>query len=234
MPLIQILCELQEIDQEWNEKGRLYQAVRRRLAGDSELADLRQTYEAQQQELQALTTHLHNTELELDGLNQRLEQAVSDLYGGQVKAPKELENLRQDSEHMRERIAELEEEALTAMSGIDELQQAVQVSADAVSAREAQRAAERGELQGHYSSLHARLQQLQTRREELRANVQEGALALYDELRTKKAGQALAPLKEGVCQICRVSVPSMKIEMAQVGEAVALCDGCGRILYPLA
>jgi predicted nucleic acid-binding Zn-ribbon protein len=233
MPLIQMLCELQEIDQEWVEKGRLYQAVRQRLTDDSELNARRQARETQQQELQAQTTRLHNAELELDGLNDPLEQTVGDLYGGRIRAPKELEHLRQDSEHMRIRIGELEEEALAAMTHIEELQAAIQHTSGELQAFEAQRLAERSELQGHYSTLHARLQQLQSRRQALRGRIQESALALYDELRVKKGGQALASLKEGVCQVCRVSVPSAKIEAVQRGESIALCDGCGRILYPV-
>jgi len=56
-------------------------------------------------------------------------------------------------------------------------------------------------------------------------------LRFYDQLRAKKAGMALSPMKDRVCQTCRVTVPTCKAQMVESRQAIVTCEGCGRILY---
>ncbi|HHX63543.1 MAG TPA: hypothetical protein GX702_01490 [Chloroflexi bacterium] len=231
MTLLQTLHELQEIDQEWVEKGRLYQTVRRQIADQSNLQAMRDAQTQREEEQTATRNSLRDIELEMEGLQERLRQTDSELYSGRISSPRELEALRQDAEVLRQRISRLEEQALDTMSRIDALQEATESGRQALRDYEAWWAGEHEALVTRYRELHARLQALQRRRDEIRAALGRAELALYDELRAKKGGIALAPMKEGTCQTCRVTVPSHKIRMVHSGESVVTCEGCGRILF---
>jgi len=90
--------------------------------------------------------------------------------------------------------------------------------------------AEHEALIQQHEKLRARLQQLKSDREKLRSGLERAELSLYDELRRDKGGMALAPMRDGVCQVCRVTIPSHKVRTVARGDTVVTCEGCGRIL----
>jgi hypothetical protein len=231
MSLIQLLIQLQAIDQEWDEKARLYQAAKQRLADQSELESRRQAQRHLAEGLSALRGRLRDAELELASLQQKARETGAALYGGRIRSPKELESLRQDLEHLQKRIAQLEDQVLLAMTEVDELEAATKRGEEELNAFEPRWFNERESLSKQVEAWRARLKQLQNDREHFRSALGRAELALYDDLRSKKAGLALASIQNGICQTCRVAVPSHKTQVAEAGEGLVTCDGCGRILY---
>ncbi len=232
MDLIQALIRLAAVDEEWDEKGRVYQDARERLTNPHELTERRERQQGLVQLAAQARARLANVELELESLQTHVSQVDKDLYGGQITAPRELENLRRDSEQLRAQMAHLEDQGLELMTLSEDLDAQVQDGAAALAAFEETWEQGTAEAREIYSTLRARLQQLQSERERLRATVPVREMALYDELRRTKGGRPLAPMRDGVCQICHVTVPRHKITIAEGGQdAVATCEGCGRILY---
>ena len=232
MHLLQALRQLQAIDREWDEKGLLYRSVRQRLSDQSELEAKRKAQHRRVEELSALRGQLHDLELKLSGLQEKAKQVETDLYSGRITSPRELENLRQDSDYLKKRVSGLEDQALMIMTEVDDLEVATQHGEEALRTFETQWAQDHESLIAQYKDSRARLQQLQSSREQLRATLERADLALYDELRDRKGGIALAPAKNGLCQTCRVTVPSYKAKLVEAGETAETCEGCGRILYP--
>jgi uncharacterized protein len=228
---IQILLQLQGIDQEWDEKGRVYQATRQRLSDHAPLEARREAQRLLQERLAAAHARLRDADLELGSLNAKSQEIEQSLYSGRVRSPRELEGLEQDRQLLRKRISQVEDQVLNGITENDELEAATKCDAEELLAFETQWNSERQTLNTQYQALRARLQQLQPLREKLRSALPRAELALYDDLRAKKAGVALAPIKGGICQICRVTMPSLKIQDIERGESVITCEGCGRILY---
>lgn len=231
MTVIQRLRELYVLDQEWDEKRPLFQSVRQRLADQSELEARREAQRRRTTDLGALQSRLRDNELELAGVQQKAHEVETSLYGGRVGSPRELENLQRDSELLHKHIAQLEEAILVTMTEIDDLEKAVGLGTQELKAFEAAWAKQQETLTAQYRTLHERLTALRDRRDKIRATLARAELILYDELRATKAGVALAPMKQGICQICRVTSPNSKVEAVATGEVVITCEGCGRILY---
>lgn len=232
MDLIQALIRLAAVDEEWDEKGRIYQEARERLTNPRELNERRERQERLVQSAADVRARLANIELELESLQAHVSQVEKDLYGGEITAPRELENLRRDSEQLRAQMAHLEDQGLELMALLEDLETQVRNGAADLAAFEETWEQGTAEARETYSTLRARLQQLKIERERLRATVPAREMALYDELRRTKGGRPLAPMRDGVCQICHVTVPRHKITIAEGGQdAVATCEGCGRILY---
>jgi predicted nucleic acid-binding Zn-ribbon protein len=231
MTLLQTLWELQTVDQEWDQKAQLFQALRRRLSDHSALSARQEEQHSHEAQLSAARARLRDLELEIASLQSKFRQVEESLYGGRVRAPKELENLGQDREQLQKRISALEDQALELMTGVDELETQVAEGTEALRAFEVQWLQDDQASLTQGRELKARLEALQAKREQLRSLVGRGALALYDELRARKAGIAMATVKNGICQICRVAAPVAKIEAAASGESAVTCEGCGRILH---
>lgn len=231
MKRIDSLRALQVVDLEWDSKARRYQTLRANLSDQSELASRRSQRQALQAELAAAKSSLRNAELELAGLQQKAHAVEKELYSGRNIAPKELDNQRRDSMQLKQRIGALEEHVLELMSQVEDLEARDRDMDAELLTYEREAAALREQQTEEYAQLRLRLKALQETRDRLRGTLGRADLALYDELRSKKSGTALAPLVDGVCQICHVTVPTSKVSLVEAGEQVATCEGCGRILY---
>lgn len=232
MRLAQTLCQLYALDREWDEKVRIYQSIVQRITDQSERDTMRETQRRRTEELAASRSALQNAELELDSLMQKAADVDKSLYGGGVISPRELDSLRQDAEHMKGHISDLEDQILEGITQVEQLEAETSEGRQELQTFEERWAQEHEELTAQYKALRARLQEVQKQRDELRASLDAATLSLYDELRAKKAGVALAPMKSGVCQVCHVTIPSYKARSVDRGEGVITCEGCGRILYP--
>jgi len=231
MTLVQQLLHLHNMDQEWDEKYGQYQMVRQGIADQSALNAHRARKQAADDVLSSTRGKLRNMELEMATLQTREKELQKELYGGGVLAARELDNLRKDHEHTQKRLVAIEDEILLAMAEVDDLEEADREAVNALDAYESTYAREHEALIAKYKVLRTRLEQLKSDRQCVRAGLPSRDLVLYDELRAAKGGKALAPVVDGTCQRCRVSVPARKVAVATRGDAIARCEGCGRILY---
>lgn len=232
MELIQALCRLAEVDDEWDAKTHRFQELRNRLSDDAPLRAKRASQKSLEERLAAMRAKLHDLELEIEGLQAHEKQVEQALYGGAITSPRELENLRRDAEYLKKRIGRLEEEALNLMEQLDDLTAKVAQGAADLEAFEQQWDKETRIAQEEYVALRTRLEELQAERARLRSLIPRRELALYDELRRSKGGKPLAPMQGRVCLMCHVSVPSYKATIVEdSADAIATCEGCGRILY---
>lgn len=231
MKPIELLRRLQAGDHEWDEKARLYQSVKQRLSDRSELEDTRGTQRQSAEKLANAQSQLRDGELRLESLQEKTRGVEADLYSGRIRSPRELENLRKDSVQLRRQLSGLEDRVLLRMAEVDELESAASRGEEELGAFERRWADEQEALAAQYAALRGRLRELQEIRAQLRGSMGLGELRLYDELRAKKGGMALSPMKAGICQTCRVRLPSYKVQVVEAGEAVVTCEGCGRIVY---
>ena len=231
MNLLQTLVQLQAVDQEWDDKGRAFRSIRQQLSDQSELEAQREAQRASGSLIAAKRAALRDLELQLGSLRDKLKQVDEDLYGGRIRAARELEGLTHEREQVAKRQSEVEEEALNLMAELEDLEPALTQSAAALSAFEQRWAAEREMLTQQYRALHGRLQELQSARQSLRDQVGGPELALYEELRKAKGGVVLSAVQDGTCQTCHVAMPVGRAAQLRSGEAMVICEGCGRILY---
>ncbi len=231
MSLTDMLQHLQRVDQEWEAKARQYQMMAGQLDDTLALEEHRRAHQALVDELAATRGALRDAELELASLQDKARATEEALYSGRVTSSKELENLHRDLDVLRRRISALEETALEAMTRVDDLVEAERRAAEELRSFEETWTREREQMAADYRSLRARLRELQEERARLREQLDPAVLRLYDELWAKKGGQPLSPLCDRVCQTCRVTQPSHKVQLVALGNEVVTCEGCGRILY---
>ena len=86
-------------------------------------------------------------------------------------------------------------------------------------------------LSKQQTELEAELAKLEQKREMLAGQIDSVSLDLYEEVRRAKQGQAVAKVMQGRCQGCRISLPVSDQQRARMGQELAQCSNCGRILY---
>ena len=225
-----LLYHLQTIDLEIDERSRRLREVEASLGESEELRRARRALQEEETRLRQWRRKLRDLELEMEGLNDKIASVEEQLYGGHVRNPKELASLQQEVEYLRRRRGELEEQVLEAMIEVEEgearaakrRRELAEVEADWQRAQ-ASLAAERDELKD-------RLSQLRERRAELERRIGADDLALYEDLRRRKGGQAVALIRDGLCQGCGVMLPLSRARQARQGDELVLCVNCERIL----
>ena len=232
MSQVRQLYKLQQFDTEIHQKKQRLSEVVSLQRETEVLLAARQRAQRADEELNTWQTQLNDLNLELGSLNSEAKRTNQRLYSGNVKNPKELEDLQNKVQELERRRSALEDEILEAMIMVEESQEEKD-SADQ-SLVEIQTAWEKsqGSLRQEQNELALRLHELMTARKKQAALIDEQLLAQYEQLRSRKGGVAVAGLVDNRCTGCHLTVSAIKIRKAERGEIV-ICGGCTRIMNPL-
>jgi uncharacterized protein len=207
-----------------------------------ELAELRATedelarLEATLADIDAQATDAAKTQRRLEGelslLESKLTELNAKLYSGVVSAARELQAMQSEAATMRERRAGLEDQVLEAMG-----------EQEAVDGQLAELRGKRDELDARGATLRAAVAEAQAEvdralaaeqaaRSDAASAIPADIAALYEQLRAHLGGVAAAPLVNGRCGGCHLTLPATEIDRLRKEPADALvrCEQCERIL----
>lgn len=228
MTTAEILYQLQQIDDDVRAKeGRLAE-VEAHLGESDELLAARTQLEQAEAKLYELEREQREQELELKTITSKLESEESRLYGGRVTNPKELAGLQKEVRYLRERRADVEDDLLETMMAREETAARVAERRSKLEAIESTWQTEQSALTEERDRLQFELAELRSRREEIVSQVPPRPLSTYEYLRRTK-GVAVAPLDNGICTGCRVSLPAAAQKRAERDDLIT-CSNCSRIL----
>ncbi len=171
-------------------------------------------------------------EAELATTEERMASVNRRLYGGEVRASRDLQALAADVETLKGRASSLEDEVLELM----ELREPFETRLAAVSARTAALAERRlvtaEALALSEATVDEELDRLAKQRADAAASVPAELLGTYDRLRARLDGVAVARLVGNHCDGCHLTLPSMELDRIRhlAEREVVTCDQCGRIL----
>jgi predicted nucleic acid-binding Zn-ribbon protein len=225
------LYHLQCTDSEFDRLTRRLREIKASLGETEELRQARADLQAAEKTLNRRRARLRHLELENASLADKLKANEQRLYGGAVRNPKELTGLQGENEYLQRRKSQLEDVILEVMIEVEENQEQAHSAQEHLTQIEEQWRAEQEQLTTERAELQASLPALSEKRQALRAAIPADDLGVYDDLRQRKGGQAVALLKEGTCQGCQVSLPSSKAQRVRQGEVLVFCGSCDRILY---
>jgi predicted nucleic acid-binding Zn-ribbon protein len=224
------LFTLQQTDLDLDASRRRVRDIDALLIESDALRSARQSDQEIQQRIAQLRVRMKNLELESATLDAKIQSDDDRLYGGAVKNPKELGDLQKDAASLRRRKSDLDGTQLELMI---ELEQADQ---DAVDIRsqlkriEAEWQREQADLIAERDQLVERIGTLDIQRKARRAEALAPDLATYDQLRTRRHGQVIAPIRDGACGVCGVELSEHKITRVQREDVLIACGNCERLL----
>jgi predicted nucleic acid-binding Zn-ribbon protein len=227
------LYQLQQVETEAEGVSRRLKEIDATLGESAELRRARKMVVDTEKGLAQNRAAMQDLDLEVTGLNQKIEANEQRLYSGRVTNPKELANLQDELASLKRWREKKEEDLLEAMVDTEESEAAL-VDAQAILGQvtETWRAAQ-GDLGEEQARLHDLLKEQGEQRETLISEIGEEDVTTYQRLRGRKAGRAVAAVKNGICQGCRMSPPSSQVQHARSGKELVFCNNCGRILHVL-
>jgi hypothetical protein len=225
------LYELQEVDLEIDAKRETLSEVMSRLGKSEVLDEVRLSLARDEEKLVELQRTQREVERGVEDLQAKAAVATDKLYSGTVKNPKELTSLQEQLSNFKRKIGEGDDKTLDIMSEVEAAQKEVSLKRSEVTKIEEEWQSEQASLSQEQTELSVALASLEPRRKELASRVDTLCLELYEALRQKWQGRAVAKLERGMCQGCRIALPMSELQRARMGQELVQCGSCERILY---
>lgn len=225
------LLHLQEIDQEIEDR----RSDLRRLEGEMV---------AEAEKLEELETRVREARADADEADQRLRRAQRSVQAGRAILSRlegradEIQNMRQhlavrsELETARRNLRDAEEDAMDALRDAEETRAELKELEAELEARQEEYAARRRDTEARRAELQTEIAVRQDRKRNRETRLDGEALRLYEKVRGGRTDRTLAPLTaDGVCGHCYTSVPLQRQADIRAGRKLAVCEGCGVILY---
>jgi len=229
------LYELQEVDTAIRqlEHRRANLPEQKALDSNAELlATIAGEYAESTERLDRLERQQRWHEGEISTVDTRRKTEEGRMYSGQITSERELEALRSELSSLRGRKSDLEDALLEILEQREELESLV-ASLKERHAELTSSVATLTEERDHAASdIDAELVVRADERKAVAAELPGPVLGLYDQLRQRKDGVAVAELRGTTCSGCRLTLTAVEHEetLEAVRTGLARCEQCGRIL----
>jgi predicted nucleic acid-binding Zn-ribbon protein len=231
MRAVLLLARLSEIDQALDLHRARLAEIAVALKEPDELVAARRDLSKTEAELARWRGVQGNRERAQQEISAKLARAEKRLYSGEIRNPREVQGAERDVQQLRHQRAQAEDELLDALVAVEGLTEAW-ASQSAVVAEQARSwEGTQTRLRAEQARLKERLPAEQARQVSARRAVPPDLLALYDNLRPRRGGRAVAALDGDTCSACRVAVPPTKLEAARYGDELVYCGNCGRLIW---
>jgi hypothetical protein len=231
LPQVTDIRTLQEIDDEAATLRAALEDVERRLRGSEELNGARRQAAAIETELADVRRAQRRIEGEVAGLTARIEPEEKRLYDGSVRNPKELTNIQHELDNLKQGRAALEDQLLEVLTNLDRIEREHAAAQHTLRQEEARWEKDQGDLRHESVRLNDLITRADAKREAQKLKINPRNLLVYEDVRRRRGGVAIARVTSGNCGGCRVGIPDAVRKRAFQLDQLAQCPNCERILY---
>ena len=225
------LYQLQEFDWDIDRSRASLASIEERLRDDSALVKARKEAEKRAEKALQLRKEHGAHELEVEDFRQKIKTLEARLFSGVVKNPRELKGQEQELHYIKQHALQAEEKLLALMIDLEEAEGPAAKSQEELARMEAEWEKTRATLIQEKAVLTEQFNTLSRRRGELDAVTNPSQLAQYERLRQSRHGHAVAKVERGMCQGCRLTLPTQELQRVRAAKEPVQCSSCGRILY---
>jgi hypothetical protein len=225
------LYRLQIVDSQMDEIRARLEKIRQILENDQEMQKAKKQVSETEATRQRSQHSLKQAEAEVDKQKIKIAQSEARLYSGNVKNPKELQDLQNEVAALKRHLETLEDRQLEAMLEEESTEQAHQAAIEKMERVKARLADQNKTLTSEQSNLNKDLERLDAERSAALSPLDPSLLTVYDHLRKEKRGLAIATVSEGACAACGTTLTPAQLQSVRSTAQITHCPTCGRILY---
>ena len=150
------------------------------------------------------------------------------MYSGAVTNPRELEDMQKELQIVRSQESKLEENLLNVLQSLEKTRPAVTKLTAHVDNIRTNRENQESRLVNERATLNKSSTKLVEQRGNLSSLINPQYLTLYQSIRVPNP---LVKIEKGMCQGCRIALPTNLIKTARISVNPTQCPSCTRILY---
>ncbi|MDI6856742.1 MAG: hypothetical protein QME71_00245 [Dehalococcoidia bacterium] len=232
MSRVSELYQLQETDLEIDAKRAALAETEEQIGETEEMLSAREAVDRLQETVAELRKRLRAAEYQVDDVDGKIQPLNKKLYGGTIRNPKELSSIEDDVKALLSHKRKLEDQVLEVMAELEEAEATLAAARKNAASIQAAWEAEQERLKRQKATLEEEIARLDEQRRAQSERFDAATLAVYDSLRVKHQGRAVAKVERGMCQGCRISLPMTLLQKARSsGDGLVHCSSCERILY---
>jgi len=205
--------------------------IRQILENDEEIRRAQKHVDQTEEAHSVVLKILKRAESDVEQQKIKIKQAEGNLYSGNVKNPKELQDLQNEVAAHKRYLGTLEDRQLEAMLKEEEASDVNNLAIVEYKRITERLANQNQNLTTEQSELIKELQRYESEREAALVPLDANLLTLYDELRQQKRGLAVATVTEGACAACGTTLTPAQNQCARSTTEICTCPSCKRILY---
>jgi len=224
------LYRLQLVDSRMDEIRARLEEIRQTLENDAELRRAKKQATETDETLKQAQHTLKQAEAEVDKQKIKIEQSEANLYSGNVKNPKELQDLQNEVAALKRHLATLEDRQLEAMLEEEAAEQSNQTALDKLERVNTRLADQNKSLTAEQADLNKEIERFEAERQAALAPLDANLLTIYEELRQQKWGLAITAVSDGACDACGTTLTPALNQSARSSQ-LCYCPTCGRILF---
>ena len=228
MNVINQLHDLLELDQAIDKCRKSIKEI------DDVLEDKALLFQSQQSLNKAISI-LRNQETQRTDLELTIESTTSKgnsvekkMYSGTVTKPRELEDMQKELQIVRSKQSELEENLLKVLQSLEKTRPAVIKLTAHMDNIRTKRENQENRLANERVTLNESSTKLVEQKGNLSSKINPQHLTLYQSIRVPNP---LVKIEKGMCQGCRIALPTNVIKTARISVNPTQCPSCTRILY---
>ena len=224
------LYSLQELDLMLDRIRKVTEKAEIELNAGIGMEALEAKLQEQTMRLEEIRSQQKSRQQDVEVQRERSTRLDDQLYGGSVTNPRDLESLEPEAANARQTLEKLDGElveltlqAEESQSRCDSLEKELADTASTWRSR-------RTELENGIKRCNSERSQVTSQREEMAAILDPASVQQYENLRRTKGGLGVAKVERGLCQACRMSLPTQQQQRVRSAHLTVLCSSCGRIL----
>ena len=224
------LFALQETDLAIDSAMARLTEVESQLGETEELIEARQRLDQCRERARPLQERQKGLDWEAEEVRGKAAAIENKLYGGSVRNPKELEDFQADLASLRGQLSKREDALLEVMLELEDAEADMREAEATLAEVEESWKAQQASLEETRAKLKEEIEGLEAKRTRQVDGMDTAALSLYQALRERRQGTAVAVVERGLCQGCRISLPMSVLQKARTGAGLVQCVSCERIL----
>lgn len=230
-PALQRLWKLSEIDAGLVEVRKRAAALDPGKSIMAEIKELEADHAQKESTAKELSRELTDLELKQKGIDEKLKKIGTELYGGKIVNPREVEAYEKEVEILKRQRASMDGRIVELWDLTPPATQAASDVLKKIEAKKAKLAEYQKQVVKEQERLKAEFARLNSLRAPATQGIDPGTMARYEAIRQKHGGVGMTKVTAlNTCEMCGMKLPLKSVELAKEGRLVT-CEACHRILY---
>ena len=231
MTAAKLIFNLQNIDQEIRSLNETLDAIQFKLNDKSRSLELENALQCTNSEMQEKILQRKKVESQLIQSVEKIKDTDAKLYGGSITSPRELTNFQEEKTSLEKQKVIVEERLFAVLVDLDVIQEKIHSIDKEIKLVVDQYSLELPKLTSDRDLITGQINNLQTDRVNLLPFIATASVSTYESLRKTKNGYAVAKVKRGLCEGCRIVLSNSEVLRAKSPASLVYCSNCRRVLF---
>jgi len=230
MSVIQQIVTLQHIDSQLQDIAELLGDLPGKVTAlkDEESALIKSVDDGKER-IKTLDLELNKFEGQMTDIKGKIDKHKDQLF--LVTNNKQYDALQHEIDHLKGQLDEIENQSLEFTEEKESLEERIKTEEDNLESLSQDLVGRREKLEALMNDSSEEKEKLEAQRAEQRGGIDGATLSRYDRIHTARKGLSVVTVEGSACGGCGAFVPPQIVSEVRAGKGPHTCDSCSRFLY---